>query len=98
MFEDMMGKLQQQMEESKKRLDSVIVEADAGGGAVKVKMTGNREVKSVWISDELHKGDKEELEDLLSVAFNRALALADKAHEEEMRGAAGGLLPGFPGI
>lgn len=98
MFEDMMGKLQKQMEESKKRLDSIIVEADAGGGQVKVKMTGNREVKSIMISEELHKGDKEELEDLLAVAFNRALALAEKAHEEEMRGAAGGLLPGFPGF
>lgn len=98
MFEDMMGKLQKQMEESKKRLDSIIVEADAGGGAVKVKMTGNREVKSITISDELHKGDKEELEELLTVAVNRAHALAEKAHEDEMRGAAGGILPGFPGF
>lgn len=98
MFGDMMGRLQemqQRMEESKKKLDAMTVTADAGGGAVKVTMTGNRQVKSISINDELHKGDKEELEELLAVAMNRALAEAEKLHESEMRSSASGMLPGL---
>lgn len=101
MFEDMMGKLQaiqQQMEEAKKKLDSIIVNAEAGGGAVKVTMTANRQVKSITISEELHKGDKEELEEILSVAMNRALAEAEKVHEAQMRDSASGMLPGIGGM
>jgi DNA-binding YbaB/EbfC family protein len=101
MFGDMMGKLQemqQRMEESKKKLDSMTVTAEAGSGAVKVNMTGNRQVKEISISDELHKGDKEELEELLTVAMNRALAEAEKLHESEMKDSASGMLPGLEGM
>ena len=101
MFGDMMGKLQemqQKMEESKKKLDSITLEAEAGGGAVKVTITGNREIKNISISEELHKGDKEELEEVLAVAVNRALAEANNVHESEMRNSASGLFPGMPGM
>lgn len=96
-----MGKLQemqQRMEETKRRLDAINVEAEAGNGAVKITVTANRTVKNISINEELHKGDKEELEDLLVVAMNRALAEAERVNENEMRNAASGMLPGFPGM
>lgn len=97
----MMGKLnemQQRMEETKKKLDVMIVEAEAGSGAVKVKINGNRQVKSITISEELHRSDKEELEELLTVALNRGLAEAEKLHESEMKNSASGMLPGLDGL
>lgn len=102
MFGDLMGKLQemkQKMEESKKRLDAVSMQAEAGSGQVKVTITGNREIKSIDISEELLKsGDKEEIEELLIVAINRAISQADKVNESEMQGAAKGMLPNMPGL
>ena len=101
MFGDMMGKLQemkQKMQESKKRLDLITVEGEAGNNAVKIRATGNRQIKSVEISAELFSADKEELEDLLVIALNRALEKAEKVNEAEMAGAAKGIMPNMPGL
>ena len=98
MFGDMMGKIQemqQKTEEIKKRLDNVQVDADAENGKVKAVCTGNRKIVSISISDELKNGDKEELEDLVILAVNRALEKAEKLAEVEMAGAAKGMLPGL---
>lgn len=94
-----MGKLQemkQKVEETKKRLDTITVEGEAGSDNknIKVRVTGNRQIKSVVISDEL-LNDKEELEDLLVIALNRALEKAEKVNEAELAGAAKGMLPGM---
>jgi nucleoid-associated protein EbfC len=99
MFGDMMGKLQemkQKMEETKKRLETITVKADAGDGAITVTANGNKKIVNIALSEEVSKGDKEELEDLLVVAINRALEQAEKVHEAEMQGAANGFLP--PGM
>ena len=101
MFGDMMGKLQemkQQVEETKKRLDSVYVSGEAQNGAVKVTATANRQIKSIEIADELMEEDKEQLEDLLIIALNKALENAENVNAAEMKGAAGGLLSGMPGL
>lgn len=99
MFGDMMGKLQamqQKMEESKKRLDTVYVDGASPDGSVKVTLTGNRKVKSVSISPELlQRNDSEELEDHLVIALNKGLEAAEKVWESEMKGMAGGLMPGL---
>ena len=100
MFGDMMGKLQamkEQMEESKKRLDNITVEGDAEGGKIKVVLTGNRKLKSVHIDPSLGS-DTEELEDLLVIAFNRAMEKADNVNESEMQGAAKDFMPNLPGM
>jgi nucleoid-associated protein EbfC len=96
MFGDMMGKLQemkQKMDETKKRLDSITVMADSANGAIKVTASGNREIKNISIKAEMLSGEKEELEDMLLVAVNRALEQAEKVNEAEMQGAAKGFLP-----
>ena len=94
-----MGKLQamqQKMEESKKRLDTVYVDGASPDGSVKVTLSGNRKVKSVSISPELlQRNDSEELEDHLVIALNKGLEAAEKVWESEMKGMAGGLMPGL---
>lgn len=87
--------MKQQMDEVKNRLNNIIVEGTAENGAVKVTATGNKQVKNISINEALLK-DKEELEDLLVIAVNRALEEADKVHEKEMQFAAKGLFPGMP--
>lgn len=99
MFGDMPGMLQamkQKMEDAKKRMDLVSVEAEIEGGAIKVIATANREIKSISISDDLKNGDKEELEDLLVVAVNRALVKAEQVHNTEMAALTHGIIP--PGM
>lgn len=99
MFGDMMGKLQamqQQMEASKKRLDTIYVDGESPDGLVKVTVSGNRKVKGVTISPELlGRNDADELEDHLVIALNKGLEAAEKVWESEMKGMAGGLIPGM---
>ena len=99
MFGDLFGKLQeaqQKMQESKQKLADVIVDGEAGNGTVKVSVTGNREVKTISIDSQLLAPDrKEELEDLLITALNRALKNAEQSWEDEMKGVAGGMLGGL---
>jgi len=99
MFGDLFSKLQeaqQKMQEGKQKLGEVIIDGEAGNGTVKVSVTGNREVKTIHIDNQLMTPDrKEELEDLLITALNRALKNAEQAWEDEMKGAAGNMLGGL---
>ncbi|HEX7976424.1 MAG TPA: YbaB/EbfC family nucleoid-associated protein [Anaerolineales bacterium] len=78
----MMGqlqKLQEQLAEAQAKLADETVTATAGGGAVKVTVTGDQRVLSVEIDPELLKdADVEMLQDLMLTAFNSAL---DKSRE-----------------
>jgi len=93
----MMEKLQAmqgRMQEIKSRLDTVIVCGEAENGKVKVQINGNRKVTEIEVDPDLLKGDKEELEELLVVAVNRAIEQADNVNNSEMQGAAMGMMPG----
>ncbi|MBV8254595.1 MAG: YbaB/EbfC family nucleoid-associated protein [Chitinophaga sp.] len=96
---DLFGKLtqiQQKMKEGKERLANVTLEGEAGNGAVKVTVDGNRQVKSIDVAAELLVPEKkEEMEDLLITALNRALKAAENSWEAEMKSAAGGMLGGL---
>jgi DNA-binding YbaB/EbfC family protein len=98
----MFGKLNEMkamMEEVKNRLDTITVVGEAESGAVKVYANGNRKINNVSISESLMgSADKEQLEELLTVAINRALEQAEAVSESEMRAAAGGFLPNIPGL
>lgn len=99
MFGDMLNKFQeaqQKMLEGKQKLANITIDGDSGEGAVKVSVSGNREVKSISIDNQLLSPErKEELEDLLVIALNRALQNAEKMWEEEMKGLAGNMLGGI---
>jgi DNA-binding YbaB/EbfC family protein len=101
MFGDMMGKLQemkQKVEETKQRLETITVIGESGDGSVKVTANGNKKVVNVSVAENVLKGDKEEVEDLLLIAVNRALEQSEKVHEAEMQGATKGFLPNLPGM
>ena len=96
----MMGKLQEtqkKVEETKKRLDTVLIDEDFDNGAIKVTVTANREVKSISISDELLE-DKEQLEDYLILALNKAIKRATDINEQELAAVAKAGMPNIPGL
>ena len=73
-------KMQRQMEEAQKELEEKEVEAAAGGGAVKVKVSGKKEIVAVTIDPEVvDPDDVEMLEDLIMAAANEALRKMDTA-------------------
>ena len=85
-------RMQRQMEESQKELETKEFTAKAGGGAVEVTVTGGKEVKSVIISpDAVDPDDVEMLQDLVLAAVNEALKMADAANSEVMGKMTGGL-------
>jgi DNA-binding YbaB/EbfC family protein len=95
---DMMGKLQemkQRAEEIKNKLNDTVIKSEGEGGDIKIEISGNRELKSLSISEALQHGDKQELERQLLVSINRAIQEADRVNESEMKKAASGLLPGI---
>ena len=102
MFNGMMGKKMQEMklavEESKKRLDKIIVKGEVGSGAITVEVTGNRRVKDISINLDLIDCEKKELQNMITIAINRALVEADQIFEHEMASVTKGLLPSLPGM
>ncbi|MBK7855553.1 MAG: YbaB/EbfC family nucleoid-associated protein [Bacteroidetes bacterium] len=93
---DKLYEAQKKMQEVKERLDKISVTGKAGNDDVVVDMNGNLKITSVKISDELVTlNDKEQLEDLISVACNRALDAAQNVAQVEMAEASKGLLPGI---
>jgi len=87
--------MQQKTDEAKQRLDNITVTGEAPGGAITVEITGNRQVKNINIQLSIQETDKEELEDLLIIAFNKALENANNVHESEMKSVAMGMIPGM---
>ncbi|MBR1892857.1 MAG: YbaB/EbfC family nucleoid-associated protein [Lachnospiraceae bacterium] len=85
-------RMQRQMEENAKELETKEFTAAAGGGAVEVTVTGKKELKSVKISPEaVDPEDVETLEDLVVAAVNEALKQADEASSAAMGKLTGGL-------
>lgn len=96
----MMGKLketQQKIEETKKRLDTVLVEEQSKDGLLKVTLTANRNVKSIAIDDSLLQ-DKDQLEDYLVLVMNKAIEKATQINEVELAAVAKEGMPNIPGM
>lgn len=101
---DMFGKLQEmqaKIQEAQAKLEEIIVEAEAGGGMVKVKANGLRQIISIQFDEDvIDPQDKEMLEDLAVAGVNKALELADEAAKKQMQEAYKGMIPGggLPGM
>jgi DNA-binding YbaB/EbfC family protein len=93
--DELFKQIQKATEESKQKLSSTIVSGEAGGGLIRIELDGNRNFKSFTINTSLEHMEKEDLEDLLSVAFSRALEEANKLNENEMSKSALNFLPKF---
>jgi len=76
-------KMQADMEKSQQELGEKEFEASAGGGAVNVKVSGNKEIKEIKIKKEVvDPDDVEMLEDLILTCANEALRKVDSAQAE----------------
>ncbi|CAM2959135.1 hypothetical protein SAMN05444143_11337 [Flavobacterium succinicans] len=96
----MMGKLketQQKIEDTKKRLDTVLIDEQSTDGLLKVTLTANTAVKSITIADELLE-DKEQLEDYLILVFNKAISRAQQVNQTELDAVAKMDMPMIPGM
>ncbi len=73
-------KMQADMEKSQTELAAKEFEASAGGGAVNVKVAGDKTIKEIKIKKEvLDPDDVEMLEDLILTCVNEALRQVDSA-------------------
>jgi len=91
----MMGqlqKLQEQIQQVQEQLAEETVTATAGGGAVKITVTGNQHCRGVEIDPALlQDADVEMLQDLVLTAFNNALEASRNLAAERLGPLAGGL-------
>ncbi|MGI8460265.1 MAG: YbaB/EbfC family nucleoid-associated protein [Solirubrobacterales bacterium] len=89
--------MQSQMVEAQEKLKDEVVESSAGGGMVKVKMTGDLQLRELKIDPEaIDPADAEVLEDMVAAAVNEALRAAQALAESKLGGMTGGL--GLPGL
>ena len=96
----MMGKLQEaqkKVEETKQRLNNVLIDEQSADGLLKVTVTANRQIRTIDINDEL-LNDKEQLEDYLILTLNKALDKAGAINEAELAAAAKDGMPNIPGM
>ncbi|WP_397362845.1 YbaB/EbfC family nucleoid-associated protein [Olleya sp. R77988] len=96
----MMGKLketQQKVEDTKIRMDTVLIDQKSSDDLLKVTLTANRVIKSITINDALLE-DKEQLEDYLILTLNKAIEKATNIHETEVAAVAKNGMPNIPGM
>jgi nucleoid-associated protein EbfC len=93
-------KLQQDMLRAQESLKDELVEASAGGGMVKVEVTGDLNVKSITIDPQaVDPEDVELLGDMVLAAVNEGLRAAQELAASKLGGLAGGLGGlGLPGL
>lgn len=90
-MQELMSQAKKQAEELQKSMQTTIVEASSGGGAVSVKMNGRRQILELKIDPEAARsGDLEMLQDLILAAVNEA----GRKVEEAMSSSLGGMLNG----
>ena len=92
-------RMQRQMEEGQKELETKEFTASAGGGAVEATVSGKKELLKVTLSQEVvDPEDVEMLQDLVVSAVNEALRQAGDAMDKAMDGITGGLNLGNLGL
>jgi len=83
--------MQANMQKAQEEIAGMEVTGEAGGGLVKVTMTGRHEARRVSIDDTLVGEDKDMLEDLVAAAINDAAHKIESATQERMSGMTAGL-------
>ena len=98
-MKEMMSQAKVMQEQMEQKLSETVVEAQAGGGMVTVRMNGRKEVLRLKIEPTAmgsNASDLELLEDLITSAINEAGRRADEAMKQSVQGMMGGLnLPGL---
>ena len=92
----MMQQAQAMQNRVQAELDALRVEGSAGGGLVRIEMSGTKEVFSVKVEPSaVDPADLETLQDLLLAAFRDASRQVDEAVRKKTSSMLGGMLPGM---
>ena len=94
MFGDLLGSFEQKQQEMLDKAAAIVVESEVGG--VRVTANGKNEIVNISITDASILSDKEQLEDVLMVAINRALAQAGEQTAAETEKMMSSMMP--PGL
>jgi len=95
-MQEMMSRAQEMQEQMQQKMRETQMEASAGGGAVVVRMNGEKQLTSVKI-DKDAASDVEMLQDMVLAAVNEAARKVDSAMQSQLGGLLGGMgLP--PGL
>ena len=84
-------RMQEQMQQAQEELANLEVTGEAGGGLVRLTISGKHEVRSIQIDDSLLGEDRDMLEDILVAAFNDALRRVEAATQDKMSSMTAGL-------
>jgi DNA-binding YbaB/EbfC family protein len=95
--QQLMKQAQQMQEKLQKQMETIVVDATAGGGMVSVKMNGQKQLLSIQIDQEVFTGgDKDMLQDLIVAAVNEGIRKVDETMSQQLGSMTGGLkLPGL---
>ena len=96
----MMGKMketQQKIEDTKKRLDTVLIDEQSTDGLFSVTITANNTIKNISVSDALLE-DKEQLEDYIITVINKAIEKATRVNMTELDAVTKIDMPMIPGM
>ena len=97
-LQQMLSRLKQVQEDIQRQVNSVAVEASAGGGMVTVKMNGQKQLVEVRIEPDVFASkDQEMLQDLVRAAVNEASRRVDEQLTNQMKNLSGGI-PGMAGL
>ena len=92
-FKEMLLKakdMQDKMKEAQEQIKKIEVEGESGGNLVKVVLSGDYELKSIFISEDAKKEDQEIINDLIKAAYNKARENLKKKSAEELSKITGG--------
>jgi hypothetical protein len=97
-LQQMLSRLRQVQEDLQRQVNTVAIEASAGGGMVTVKMNGQKQILEVRIEPDVFASkDQEMLQDLIRAAVNEASRRVDDELATQMKSLAGNI-PGISGI
>ena len=92
-------KMQKQMEQTQAELEEKEYEATSGGGVVKVKINGHKEITDITIAEEVvDPDDIEMLQDLIMAAVNEAIRTQGDDEREQLGKITGGMGGGLGGL
>lgn len=97
-IQQMLARFRQQWEDVQQQVNSVTVEASAGGGMVSVKMNGQKQIVDLRIEPDVFASkDQEMLQDLVRAAVNEAGRRVDEELASQMKNLTAGM-PGIAGL
>ena len=97
-LQQMLSRFKQLQEDLQRQVNSVTVEASAGGGMVMVRMNGQKQIVDVRIEPDVFASrDQEMLQDLVRAAVNEASRRVDEELANQMKNLSGNI-PGMAGL